>query len=105
MNEAELVARLTAEGLNPSSWSNRPGDVYAAHAHAFDKVLVCVNGTIEFSLRHGRIVRLVPGDRLDLPAGTDHDARVGPGGVTCLEAHLPAGTLGAGPARRPAGDW
>ena len=33
------------------------------------------------------------GDRLDLPAGTRHDALVGPTGVTCLEAHLPAGSL------------
>ena len=45
-----------------------------------------------------------PGDRLDLPAGTSHDAVVGPDGVTCLEAHLPAGRLPA-LARRPAGSW
>ena len=31
--------------------------------------------------------------RLDLPAGTRHDALVGVSGVTCLEAHLPAGSL------------
>jgi hypothetical protein len=30
---------------------------------------------------------LNPGDRLDLPAGTVHDAVVGPQGVVCLEAH------------------
>jgi hypothetical protein len=37
---------------------------------------------------------LTPGERLDLPANISYDAIVGPKGVTCLEAHLPAGTLG-----------
>ena len=36
-------------------------------------------------------VDLTAGDRLELPAGTRHDAVVGPGGVACLEAHRPAG--------------
>ncbi len=50
------------------------------------------------------VVELRVGDRLDLPAGTSHDAVVGPDGVSCLEAHLPAGTLAA-VARRAAGTW
>jgi hypothetical protein len=37
---------------------------------------------------------LAPGERLDLPANVEHNAVVGPKGVTCLEAHLPAGTFG-----------
>ena len=44
------------------------------------------------------------GDRLELVAGTAHDAIVGPDGVTCLEAHLPHGSLTA-TTRRPAGSW
>jgi hypothetical protein len=32
-------------------------------------------------------VTLNAGDRLELPAGTLHDAIVGPRGVVCLEAH------------------
>jgi hypothetical protein len=46
----------------------------------------------------------VAGDRLDLPARTRHDARVGEHGVTCLEAHLPAGSL-VELDHRPAGTW
>ena len=53
----------------------------------------------------GERIALEVGDRLDLPAGTSHDALVGPNGVTCLEAHIPAGTLPRTPARRPAGRW
>ena len=47
---------------------------------------------------------LVAGDRLELPAGTRHDAIVGPAGVTMLEAHLPAGGVPE-PRRRSAGTW
>jgi len=89
-----IVGRLRAEGLEPSSWSNGPHDVYASHSHGYDKVLVCAHGSIRFGLPDlGSFADLEVGDRLELPAGTRHDAVVGPDGVTCLEAHLPAGTL------------
>ena len=106
MGESELADRLRGESLEPGTWRNGPGDVYAAHRHAFDKVLVCVRGSITFGLPgRGDSVLLEVGDRLDLPAGIDHDALVGPAGVTCLESHLPAGRLGPDPIRRPAGSW
>lgn len=99
--------RLRAEGLDPSPWSNGPGDRYGAHEHGYDKVIVVERGSIEFGLpADGRSIPLATGDRLELPAGTRHDARVGQGGVSCLEAHLPAGRLGGvGAVRRPAGTW
>lgn len=97
--------RLRADGMDAGSWSNGPRDTYAAHDHPYDKVLVCVRGGITFHLGGaGQDVALDPGDRLDLPAATGHAATVGSSGVTCLEAHLPAGTLGA-VARRPHGSW
>ena len=97
--------RLRAEGLDPGAWSNGPGDRYAAHEHGYDKVLVCERGSIRFGLpARGEAVDLAEGDRLDLPAGTQHDAIVGAEGVTCLEAHLPAGSLDA-VRRHPAGTW
>jgi hypothetical protein len=103
---ADVEARLIAEGLDPGSWSNGPGDRYAAHEHAYDKVIAVSAGTIAFYLTSQRdAVLLAPGDRLDLPAATSHAALVGPTGVTCLEAHLPAGSLNDGPSRRPAGTW
>jgi uncharacterized protein YjlB len=102
--------RLRAAGLDPSSWANGPGDRYAAHSHGYDKVLVVAGGSIRFGLPGARgedpaTVDLGVGDRLDLPAATTHDAIVGPAGVKCLEAHLPSGTLGTRPLRRPAGTW
>jgi quercetin dioxygenase-like cupin family protein len=103
---AQLAARLTAEGLTPSSWANGPGHRYAAHRHDYDKVLVATAGSITFHLVElGREVELSQGERLDLPAGTSHAATVGAQGVTCLEAHLAAGTLADAPRHRAASEW
>jgi quercetin dioxygenase-like cupin family protein len=105
VSAGRLGARLAAEGLAPGSWSNGPGDRYAPHAHDYDKVLVCTAGSVRFGVPDlGSAVDLEEGDRLDLPAGTRHDALVGPDGVTCLEAHLPVGALGA-LRRHAAGTW
>lgn len=91
---SDVGRRLRDEGLDPTAWSNGPGDRYAAHEHGYDKVIAVERGSIRFGLPgDGRSLDLVAGDRLELPAGTRHDALVGPDGVTCLEAHLPAGAL------------
>jgi quercetin dioxygenase-like cupin family protein len=100
----DLEARLASEGLNADGWGNGPGDTYSAHSHGYDKVLVATAGSITFHLRQlGRDVRLGEGERLELPAGTLHGATVGPDGVRCLEAHLPAGSLPAEPRHRGVG--
>ena len=101
----DLAQRLRLELLDPARWSNEPGDRYAPHEHGYDKVIVVERGSIRFGLvATGDAVALDPGDRLELPAGTPHDALVGRDGVACLEAHLPAGSLERS-TRRPAGTW
>lgn len=97
--------RLRDEGLDPSTWSNGPGDRYGAHEHGYDKVIVVERGSIRFGLpTTAETLDLDLGDRLELPAGTRHDALVGPQGVACLEAHLPAGSI-SGVQRLAAGTW
>lgn len=105
--EAALRERLRDEGLAPSAWGNGPHDAYSAHDHEYDKVIVVAAGSIRFGLPGGNGGdghELATGDRLELPAGTTHDALVGAAGVICLEAHLPAGSLTA-VSQRPAGAW
>jgi mannose-6-phosphate isomerase-like protein (cupin superfamily) len=86
-DEAVLRARFAAEGLAPHTWSNGPHYQYAPHTHPYHKVLYVLSGEITFELpATGQALTLRPGDRLDLPPGTVHAARVGPAGVTCLEA-------------------
>lgn len=110
MDAGDLRARLAAQGLDPGAWSNGPGDRYAAHVHTYDKVIVVASGSIRFGLAGAAggghtTIELARGDRLELPAGTSHDATVGTDGVTCLEAHAPSGTLACGPRRIGADDW
>ena len=104
MDEAALRQALRAEGIAPAivddasgyAWANGPGDRYGAHRHDYDKVLICLMGSIAFGLpERAEVVDLLDGQRLDLDAGTLHEARVGPDGVRCYELHLPAGTLAA----------
>jgi len=102
---ARLEARLQAEGLDPGSWGNGPGDRYAPHEHGYDKVIVVTSGSITFGLPGlGASIVLSAGDRLELPAGTRHDGLVGPSGVRCLEAHRARGAFTV-PRRVPAGEW
>lgn len=86
--ESKVREEFRKEGLVPERWSNGPGAVYGEHTHPYAKVLMVVEGSIEFRLSsRKRIVRMQPGERLDLPAGTLHSALIGPHGVICFEAH------------------
>jgi hypothetical protein len=102
VTQAELRRALAGEGVSPSvveraagyAWGNGPGDAYGAHRHDYDKVLLCLAGSITFRLPEAdRSVTLNVDDRLDLAADTLHAAVVGPSGVRCYELHLPAGSL------------
>jgi len=84
-DRATIERRFRDEGLSPHGWGNSPGDRYGAHSHGYDKVLYCVAGGIVFHTADGDL-DLRPGDRLDVEAGTEHAATVGPAGVECLEA-------------------
>jgi quercetin dioxygenase-like cupin family protein len=84
----ELMSKLKTEAGGCYSWSNGPGDRYAAHTHNYEKVLYCVDGSITFNLENeGRKIELKPGDRMVLQPGTVHSAVVGSRGCTCIEGH------------------
>lgn len=80
--------RLRSAGVEPSAWSNGPGDRYGAHEHHTTKLLICAEGSITFLVGPDAApVELTAGHGLVLPAGTRHAAVVGPSGCTCLEGH------------------
>lgn len=85
LKRSEIEHVFADEGLQPHSWSNGPGDTYAPHSHEYHKVLYCVRGSIVFHTPDGD-VELRPGDGIDIPAGVEHAATVGPDGVECMEA-------------------
>jgi quercetin dioxygenase-like cupin family protein len=76
--------RLRAEADDVYGWSNEPDDRYARHVHAYTKILYCVSGSIDFTL-DDRVIHLVVGDRMVVPAGMPHAAIVGPSGCACIE--------------------
>jgi hypothetical protein len=79
MSTPDPEARLRAEGLSDHV-VERTGHRYGAHEHGYDKAIVAVRGSIHFGLPasgNGRSTRRSP----ELPAGTSHDALVGPSGV------------------------
>jgi len=82
-SEDALRRRLEAEGFSAFCWSDEPGAHYAEHAHDHDESIWLVAGEIRFGADGGEL-RLAPGDRLMLPAGTPHTADVGPEGATYL---------------------
>jgi AraC-like ligand binding domain len=82
----DALSAFAAEGCShPRAWGNGPDDIYGWHEHGYHKVLFCLDGSIVFHLRDGD-VELTAGDRLDLEAGTEHAATVGPHGCRCVEA-------------------
>ena len=85
---AASEARLLAAGVEPSAWSNGPGDRYGAHDHPYVKLLVCAEGSITFHIgAEHEPVALQAGEGFVLPARTVHAAVVGLAGCTCLEGH------------------
>lgn len=81
----QIAAIFAAEGLEPQTWSNGPHDTYGTHSHSYHKVLFCLSGSITFIVGSLQL-KMVPGDRLDLPPATPHSAIVGEHGVVCMEA-------------------
>jgi quercetin dioxygenase-like cupin family protein len=86
---AGLQTQLIQEVLFPYDWSNSPGDFYPPHVHDYDKVIIVVRGSITWTLpQTEETIETHAGDRIDLPRGMWHAAKVGSQGVTCLEGHI-----------------
>lgn len=84
----DVQEKIRAANLRGYTWSNGPFDEYAPHSHSFDKILYVLAGSITWILpQTGEEITTTAGDRLDLPRGTVHGARVGADGVVCFEAH------------------
>lgn len=85
LDEIGVADQLRERGLRPQAWGNAAGDTYGWHQHGYRKVLYCVAGSIVLHTSDGDLA-LRAGDRLDLPAHTQHAATVGPDGCRCVEA-------------------
>ncbi len=72
-SEPALRQRLESQGYSVFAWQDRPGAYYSPHSHDHDEFIVVHQGTIRF-LIDGKPYDLEPGDLLNLPAHTVHEA-------------------------------
>ncbi|GAB6076614.1 cupin domain-containing protein [Desulfurobacterium crinifex] len=80
-NKNEVFRILTEEGYtNLYVWQDTPNTYYDWHTHPFNEVRWVLEGEITMGTENG-VVTLKAGDRMDVPAGTRHWARVGDEGV------------------------
>jgi mannose-6-phosphate isomerase-like protein (cupin superfamily) len=86
-DEAIMRGLFAAENCpHPRRWSGGPGETYDWHSHGYHKILFCISGGIAFRDGEGMTYRLGRGDRLDIDAGSEHQAVAGPEGVECMES-------------------
>ena len=71
----EIQDLLRTDGYQPVLFSDAPGTIYAEHDHDHDECLWFVSGQMEMVIGDDHFM-LGPGDRLVLPRGTTHRARV-----------------------------
>ncbi len=78
--EAAAIRTLEREGFaRVYVWQDGPGAVYGDHTHATLSAHIIVSG--EMILTQGGVTRTYrAGERVDVPAGAVHSARMGPAG-------------------------
>ncbi len=77
-----VFEELRKEGYeNLYIWSDPPGTYYNWHIHPFDEVRWILEGEITIGTRE-KVFHLKPGDKLRVPARTEHWAEVSDKGVT-----------------------
>jgi mannose-6-phosphate isomerase-like protein (cupin superfamily) len=82
-----ITRLMQKEGLRPYMWVNTPNHRYAVRSHGYDKVLFVIDGTLEIMFPDSnQMIRLRPGDRVDIQAGVRHGTIVGSSGAKCVEA-------------------
>ena len=86
LTEKRLMAVLEREGFEVAVYAYREGTEFPEHAHAQDKCDAVVEGVLRIQIG-ADAYDLKAGDRLYLPAGTRHSARVvGRKAVVALDA-------------------
>jgi quercetin dioxygenase-like cupin family protein len=85
LTERRMMSLLESEGYEVAVSTYREGTEFPEHEHSQDKCDAVLEGTLRITV--GDVLYdLKPGDRLYLPAGTRHSARViGPKTVLSLD--------------------
>jgi uncharacterized protein YaiE (UPF0345 family) len=94
--EQAIRLQLMQQGVQPYTWTQPANFRYPLRSHAHDKVLCCVEGSLEAILPdlNQRVV-LRPGDRLEVPRNVRYALIIGARGARCLEFQPPQGAESA----------
>jgi len=80
-DEREVIKRLKEEGYtNIYTWEDPPNAYYSWHIHPYEEVRWILKGEITIGTKD-KTYKLSSGDKLRVPAGTEHWAKVGEEGV------------------------
>jgi len=74
-----IKEEMQKEGFAPTIISNGPGFIYEPHKHTETKYLVCLEGTMDVTVKD-KMYSFEPGDKLIVPGNTLHKAIVGKNG-------------------------
>lgn len=83
--EEELVDLLATKNIDAERWTAEAMETFEPHVHPKDKQLWCAEGSIVFVVNGSERISLQPGDTLELPANTMHEATAGMAGCVCYE--------------------
>jgi len=86
--EEELINLLAAKHIDAERWAADEMEIFDPHVHAEDHHIWCAEGSIIFTIDNQRI-SIQPGDTLDIPANTFHEAVAGISGCVCYEYPRP----------------
>ena len=85
--EEGIRERLAAQGYGVVRWTNEPATGYQPHAHIYPETMWVLSGSLTVILpADGRLLELLPGDRIEVPPGILHGAMAGTEGATYLLA-------------------
>lgn len=82
--EEELIGFFKRRNLTPERWHAEERQTFELQTVDYDRQLWCAEGSIIFTV-DGKTISLQPGDALDLPANTPHNAVAGIAGTVCYE--------------------
>jgi mannose-6-phosphate isomerase-like protein (cupin superfamily) len=84
MKVKDLEDQLHSEGfVHTYVWQDRPNAHYPDHTHQTETAHIILEGEM-ILIMNGRSQSFRSGERCDVPAGTVHSARMGPGGCRYL---------------------
>ena len=84
INPQEKISQLKQEGFaHVYEWTDKPNTEYLEHSHKGKVSFYVTKGSISMNI-DGIHTMVRAGDRMDVPVGVSHKAKVGPDGCTFI---------------------